>query len=137
MMNQKANILNKVISMSTNQNNKGNLLAETLAVMKSHGRTPADVKWAGDGVEWIFDWETFAKSANDIEYDNRSCVQEIAEDLLVVGKDWWLERSEYNGTEHWVYKSFPIVPQDVKFRKGHVVLRSDTGWKTLAELNKK
>lgn len=135
MMKQKPIMLNETISMGTEKDNSCNLLAETLSVLKCHGRTPSDVKWVGDGDNWVFDWETFAKSASDIDYDYRSCVQEIAEDLLVVGVDWWLERSEYNGAEHWVYKSFPVVPKELEYRRGHVVLKSETGWETLAELN--
>ena len=29
---------------------------------------------------------------------------EVAEDLVVVGDNWWIERHEYDGNEWWEYK---------------------------------
>jgi hypothetical protein len=27
--------------------------------------------------------------------------------IIVVGKDWWLERHEYDGSEWWEFKTMP------------------------------
>jgi len=76
-----------------------NLLEETLEKLKECGFRESDVSWVGskDG-EYAISWEEFKKIA-DIEYDNGYGTPEIAIDLVVVGKDWWLERHEYDGSE--------------------------------------
>lgn len=85
-----------------------NLLHETISFLMSEGRAPADVRWIGNTDAW-FDWEAFARLA-DRTYDSGFGGQEIAEDLLVVGDNWWLERHEYDGSEWWEYKSTPTKP---------------------------
>lgn len=32
--------------------------------------------------------------------------------LIVVGKDFWLERHEYDGSEWWEFKSIPMEPEE-------------------------
>ena len=39
---------------------------------------------------------------------------EIREDLVIVGKDWWLERDEYDGSEWWAFHTMPeLLENDV------------------------
>ena len=84
-----------------------NLLEETVAVLKEQGMAPEDVAWVGsaDG-KFAINWEEF-KEISNFEYDNGFGVQEIASDLVIVGKDWWLERHEYDGSEWWEFKRQP------------------------------
>lgn len=86
-----------------------NLLKETLNVLERNGKTPADVEWVGsaDGMLAI-SWKEFAEIAKDVEYDNGYGGAEVASDLVVVGKDWWLERGEYDGSEWWEFKKIPV-----------------------------
>jgi len=82
-----------------------NLLEETLSILKSHDKSTVEIKWVGNG-EYVISWKEFEKIA-DIDYDSGYGAQEIASDLLVVGGTWWLERSEYDGSEGWDYKTLP------------------------------
>ena len=112
-----------------------NLLKETLEILKEHGKTPRDVEWVGSKEWGWFTWEDFEKIA-DIEYDNGYGAQEIAEDLLVVGKDWWLTREEYDGSEWWQFNQIPQKPKEYRvppyLSVGQVNL---IGWKSLIEIN--
>lgn len=86
-----------------------NLLKETAEKLKDNGKTPDDVLWVGS-VGSYSTWENFAIVAN-VEYDSGYGGAEVAEDLLVVGKNWWLERHEYDGSEWWEFKSLPPKPK--------------------------
>ena len=33
---------------------------------------------------------------------------------MVVGNNWWLERHEYDGSEWWEYKQFPVKPEETR-----------------------
>lgn len=85
-----------------------NLLHETIAVLGYNGKLPEDVKWVGRrSTHSVCSWGEFASQSN-IEYDNGYGWQEIPGDLVVVGSDWWLERAEYDGSEWWEYKKYPV-----------------------------
>ena len=91
-----------------------NLLEETKENLRARSKTPNDVLWVGtkDGTEAIT-WEEFAKLA-DFDYDDGYGGIEIRLDLAVVGKDWWLERHEYDGSEWWEYKEQPKLQENHK-----------------------
>ena len=48
----------------------------------------------------------FEKYSNT-EYDNGFGSPKVAEDLLIIGADFWLERHEYDGSEWWEFKQMP------------------------------
>jgi len=54
------------------------------------------------------------KELANCEYDSGYGALEVAKDLLVVGKDWWLERHEYEGLEWWEYKTMPARPKNYR-----------------------
>jgi len=83
-----------------------NLLKETIQELLDNGKVPNDVKWVGNNKIW-FTWEEFSKIA-DFTYDHSYGIQKIKEELVVVGDDWWLERMEYDGSEWWEFKTFPL-----------------------------
>ena len=87
---------------------KINLLEETLEVLKEHGKKESDVKWVGSR-EVKTSWRNF-KNISNFEYDNGYGRQRIALDLLIVGADFWLSRSEYDGSEWWVCNTYPEEP---------------------------
>lgn len=89
-----------------------NLLQETTEELTVCGKTWDDVLWIG-GAEFTISIEDFKRLA-DRTYDNGYGSTEVAEDLKVVGKDWWLERYEYDGAECWVYKQYPTKPLEQK-----------------------
>lgn len=110
-----------------------NLLQETTEKLIDNNKTWEDVLWIG-GSEFTISIEDFKKLA-DKEYDNGYGSQRVAEDLKIVGKDWWLERFEYDGAEDWVYKTCPIKPLTQKSVKR--VIASGIGWESLAEMQEK
>ena len=91
-----------------------NLLEETKNKLTVCRKAPKDVLWVGtdDGSESIT-WEEFAKIA-DFEYDDGYGAVEIRLDLVLVGKDWWLKRYEYDGDECWEYKEQPKLQENHK-----------------------
>lgn len=102
-----------------------NLLNETLKIMKENNKVPEDVKfirckwetWSQydeyTEYEYYMTWDDFASMANRF-YDNGYGGTEIKDNLQVVGKNWWLERHEYDGSEWWEFKSLPKKPKEYK-----------------------
>ena len=106
-----------------------NLLKETLEFLKENNLEPKDVLWVGNS-EIKTDWDNFAKIAN-INYNSGYGGQKVAYDLLIVGKDWWLERHEYDGSEWWEFKQLPKEPgSNVKLR----CVVGDYPWSDLKEI---
>ena len=91
-----------------------NLLEETKNKLTVCRKAPKDVLWIGtdDGSESIT-WEEFEKMA-DFDYDDGYGEIDIRPDLVVVGKGWWLERHEYDGSEWWEYKEQPRLQENPK-----------------------
>lgn len=87
----------------------GNLFDETKEILKKHEKTILDIIWVGskDGMWNLPLYDLYA--VFNVEYNSGYGGQEIATDLVVVGKDWWLERHEYDGSEWWGYKEMPSV----------------------------
>jgi len=88
-----------------------NLKNETLEILKKNGKSFDDVEWIGSKTHQIRK-EDFLVLA-DVEYDEGYGCMEVANDLLIVGKDWWLERHEYDGSEWWEFKIIPKKPKEI------------------------
>jgi hypothetical protein len=90
-----------------------NFLKETIDCIENYGKKIEDVLWVGanncNGDKIWEDWDNFARCA-DFEYDNSFGLDVIIDSLIVVGKDWWLERHEYDGSEWWEFKCIPEKP---------------------------
>lgn len=85
-----------------------NLKEETKELLKENNKTLKDIIWFGcKEVELIGDLEKVL----DFTYDSGFGCQEVLEDLILVGKDFWLERHEYDGSEWWEYKNMPSRPK--------------------------
>ncbi len=106
-----------------------NLLAETIEILEKHGKTLDDIDWFG-GEDFQISREQFIELAN-IEYDPGYGRQEIANDLILVGKDFWLERHEYDGAEWWAFKCPPPKPPEIRV----IHTLSEAGWGTLKQIN--
>jgi len=108
-----------------------NLLKETIECLSENEKTEKDVIWVGCK-KFKSCWAHFTKIA-DIEYDDGYGGAEIAQDLLVVGSDFWLERHEYDGSEWWEFKQMPKEPEKVhNFKAVH-----GGCWDDLSEIIKK
>jgi hypothetical protein len=57
-------------------------------------------------------WDQFLKQL-DFQYDNGYGTQNIEGTIWFVNGDW-LERSEYDGSEWWQYKTCPEIPNYLK-----------------------
>lgn len=89
-----------------------NLLNETLDVLKQNKIKQSEVLYVQDNKSYC-SFEEF-KIIADIEYDDDFGIHEINSNLMVVGKDWWLERREYDGAEWWEFKKIPKKPKSHK-----------------------
>ena len=89
-----------------------NLKEETLWSLSRHNKTPEDIKWIGCYLFKI-PQDEFWKLA-DKEYDNGYGHAEVAEDLFIVGDNWWLTRREYDGSEWWEYNVLPEEPKYIQ-----------------------
>ena len=56
------------------------------------------------------EWEEFL-SKLDKEYDNDYGSQELF-GIVWFEDDTWLERYEYDGSEHWEHKKLPEIPKE-------------------------
>ena len=101
-----------------------NLLEETLEIIQNHGKTTDEIKfvkckwnkWTSSGViyyEYYMTWDDFVSQANR-RYDDGYGGTIVEDDLQIVGKNWWLERHEYDGSEWWEFKSLPKKPKEYK-----------------------
>jgi len=105
---------------------KYTLLTETLETLKHRGYTPEDVICVFTNTS-KFSWEDFAKVA-DVEYDGGYGAQEVAEDLQIMGKDWWMDRHEYDGSECWVFHAKPDVDSLPYTKPNVLTIRSLSDW---------
>lgn len=95
--------------------NKINFLSETIDFLGLFNKSPDDVEYVTDG-EQCCSWYAFSKIAECIDYDRGYGLQFINDDLKIVGKDWWLERYEYDGMEGWELHTYPVQPEYGKLR---------------------
>lgn len=90
-----------------------NLKEETLTVLRQNGKSMQDVLWVGCELFRI-PIHDFWERLSNIVYDDGFGGVEIFDGLLVVGKDFWLERHEYDGHEWWEFKELPSMPETVR-----------------------
>ena len=91
-----------------------NLYKEILEVLDRNRKTLNDILWVGTRIV-IAPKEQFLQEAKECDYDNGYGGAIIPSDIIIVGKDWWLSREEYDGSEWWEYNTYPKRP---KRRKG-------------------
>ena len=59
-----------------------------------------------------FSFDEFISVSQNYDYNGSYGSNYIKLDFKIIGKDWWLERSEYDGAEWWEFKSFPKKPKN-------------------------
>ncbi len=83
-------------------------LLETLKkTLKKNGKSLVDIQWVGCK-DFTIPNENFLELAAKLQ-DNFGA--DIAADLLVVGKDFWLERDMQHSGDVWVLRTHPIKPK--------------------------
>jgi hypothetical protein len=88
-----------------------NLLVETLDVLRQNNKTPEDVLWCSSD-KGYFSFDEFVEKAQGIDYDNGYGGVEISRGLIIAGKNWWIERAEYDGSEWWEFRTMPKKPEN-------------------------
>ena len=84
-----------------------NLLEETIDFLNNFDKTLKDILYVTDGCNF--------KKVNEVDlvvllntsYDNGWGLVEINPELKLVGKNFWLERHNYDGQEYWEFKQYP------------------------------
>jgi hypothetical protein len=113
-----------------------NLWEETLDVLRCNGLTWDDVIYVC-GNHFLISKENFEELARKTDYDAGFGAPEIATDLKILGKCWWLSRGEYDGSEWWDFnKMFDVenLPT-VQVNRLSVNGTDWCGWKSLRECN--
>lgn len=118
-----------------------NLLKETERKLKENNKTWKDVLFIGTNYCKI-SINNFKKVA-DTEYDASWGSPEVAEDLIIIGKDFYMTRREYDGSEWWDFHKKPDIP-NVPEREVFALtieqavsnnINVSCGWETLDRLN--
>lgn len=86
-----------------------NLKHEIIEMLKNHGKSVDDVIWAGCE-KFKIPLEHFWKRADTL-YDENDDITQVAQDLIIVGKDFWIERRGFADEEWFEYKKFPQMPE--------------------------
>ena len=107
-----------------------NLWEETIRMLAYHGKTFENVEYV-QGSDFGITKENFEKIAKKSDYYSGFGAVEVADDLVVVGDNWWIERHEYDGNECWEYKEKPKQISEIK----EVSHLAGGMWNKLAELN--
>ena len=105
-----------------------NLLAETIKTLENNkGLSLSDVSFVMLKGKLIC-FSDFIELASRTDYDNGYGSNQIHRSLIIVGKDWWITREEYDGSESWRFNTMPIVgfPDTQKLTS----LKEDNSWTT-------
>ena len=117
-----------------------NLLKETVSILEDNNKSLSDIEWIGTSREYV-DINKFIEIA-DTSYDDDYGSPKVAEDLLIVGNNWWLERHEYDGSEWWEYKELPTKAEKFLDLKALTIEQAkkigfnvSCGWESLRRIN--
>jgi hypothetical protein len=88
----------------------GNVLYDVVEMLSQNGiKDENEILWCGT-ISKKASWEEFKKVAKNSFY---SCSWNIDYALIIVGKDWWLERAvEDTDYFYWEFKRYPIEPKE-------------------------
>lgn len=110
-----------------------NFLTETNHVLSRNHKTWNDVRWVGTR-EIELDIDAFKDVASVLDYDSGYGIQEIVDDILIVGDDWYLKRQSFDGAERWQYVDIPKRPAKT-YNGKNFTLRSPYGTDDFANVN--
>lgn len=105
-----------------------NLYLETIKCLKEHNKTWDDVEFItsdynpklhryescdSDSKIYKLDPLIFILLAKNTNYDDGYGCVEINPSLCIVGKDWWMTRDSYDGSEWWSFHTKPQLSDKV------------------------
>lgn len=85
-----------------------NLWNETIRVLNDNKLSWDDVLYVACS-DFLITKENFEEIAKVTNYDDGFGGTDVAEDLVIIGDNWWLSREEYDGSEWWRYNEKPDV----------------------------
>lgn len=90
-----------------------NLYDEIVEKLEEFDKSIKDIVWVGTR-NYKIDKTKFLEDAKKLYYDDGYGLSVINEDLLIVGKGWYLERWEYDGSEGFRYISLIEEPKETR-----------------------
>lgn len=113
-----------------------NLLTETEEVLNSYDKKLSDILWVG-GEDFEIDLQNFLDVAEQTDYNSDFGAQKVATDLMIIGKDFWMERREHDGSEWWEFYTMPEPPNhNIRHIDFLGVHGNQIGWCTLSQINR-
>ncbi len=86
-----------------------NLLRETERALHESGKEVLDVSFVSGEGPWWTTWAVFEQWASTFDYEKPGTGDSVPY-LFIVGRDWWLERLRYEGSEWWEFRTVPTRP---------------------------
>jgi hypothetical protein len=99
-----------------------NLYEELISILTEYNKTLDDIEFISMDTSSVYsktnmveiDKNNFITVAKKTNYDDDYGGIEIPSSLMIVGKDWWLERHEYDGSEWFEFKTIPTKPDKIE-----------------------
>lgn len=91
---------------------KTNLLKETQSYLSAFDKSLDDILWVGTK-EYQITVSTFLELA-DFDYDSSHSAGDIADDLIIVGDGWYIERINYRGETEWNIEKTLTKPKEIR-----------------------
>ncbi len=107
-----------------------NLWEETQLILADNAKSWEDVLYV-TADHFNISKENFEMVAKQTEYYQGYGAAEVATDLKLVGKDFWVERGEYDGSEWWDFK----IPPSLKAETKEVTRLTGRKWTNLKQTN--
>lgn len=111
-----------------------NLWEETIRTLENKGKTWLDVL-AVQSDDIRISKEKFETLAKNTNYYNGYGAQEVAADLVLIGKNWWCTRGEYDGSEWWEFHAMPKLIKYDKEKESKIKTLLGR-WSTVSEIIK-
>lgn len=111
-----------------------NLLEETTNFLRNHGHVLENIKYCvidnwfqNSSLYAVIDDDNISqlKQMLNVNYDNGYGMSEITRKLKLCGKDFWIERAEYDGSEWWEYKTMPDIHQMKEVKLNRIRIKED------------
>ena len=100
-----------------------NLYEELISILTEYNKTLDDIEFISMDTSSVYSKTNLVEISKDnfIEVAKRTNYDddgyggvEIPKSLKIVGKDWWLERHEYDGSEWFEFKTMPERPDKIE-----------------------
>ena len=98
-----------------------NFYEEIVKTLEKFNKSINDIVWIGTKIYKV-NKEKFLEDAKKLEYDKGYGLEVINMNLIIAGKDWYLERWEYDGSEGFSFVSLLEEPQEEQEYKRNFII---------------